>query len=151
MPIDRSEIERLYRDLLDAWNARDAEAFADRFAEDGATYGFDGSELSGLDAIAGELRRVFADHETGRYVAVVRSVRALGEDVALLRGVAGIVPPGRDDVDPELNAAQTLLAERAGGRWRVVQLQNTPAPYHGRPEAVEALTAELRSARVAAA
>jgi uncharacterized protein (TIGR02246 family) len=146
MSTDSSAIERLYRELLAAWNARDADAFASRFTDDGVTYGFDGSELCGRAAIAGELHRVFGDHETGRYVAVVRSTRALREDVMLLRAVAGMVPPGRGDLEPDLNAAQTMLAERTGDGWRVVLLQNTQAQYHGRPEATAELTAELRSA-----
>ena len=147
MTRDLADVETLYRDLIDAWNARAAAAFAARFAEDGVTYGFDGSELDGRAAIAEELGRIFDDHDTGRYVAIVRSVRSLGDDVALLRAVVGMVPPGRDDLEPGLNAAQTLVAERAADRWQVVQLQNTQAQYHGRPEAVEALTAELRAAR----
>jgi uncharacterized protein (TIGR02246 family) len=142
-------VETVYRVLLDAWNARDADAFARCFAEDGVTYGFDGSELAGRAAIAEELGRIFRDHETGRYVAIVRSVRSLGDDVALLRAVVGMVPAGRDDLEPQLNAAQTLLVQRHADGWRVVQLQNTQAQYHGRPEAVEELTAELRAARAA--
>ena len=146
MPRDLADVETLYRNLIDAWNARDAGAFADRFTDDGVTYGFDGSELDGRAAIADELGRIFGDHETGRYVAIVRSVRALGDGVALLRAVVGMVPPGREDLDPDLDAVQTLVAEHAADGWRVVQLQNTQAQYHGRPEAVEDLTAELRSA-----
>ena len=145
MPTERSEIAALHGQLIAAWNAHDADAFARAFTEDGVTYGFDGSELRGRAAIADELGRIFADHETGRYVSIVRAVRPLGDGVALLQAVVGMVPPGRDDIEPELNAAQTLVAERTADGWRAVQLQNTPAQYHGRPEAVEALTAELRA------
>ena len=111
MPAEDPQIASLYHELVEAWNARNAGAFAGAFADDGVTYGFDGSELRGRAAIADELGRIFADHDTGRYVAIVRSVRPLGVDVALLQAVVGMVPPGRDDVEPELNAAQTLLAE----------------------------------------
>jgi hypothetical protein len=45
-----------------------------------------------------------------------------------------------------VNAIQTLVAARRDGRWRVELFQNTPAAFHGRPEASEALTAELRGA-----
>lgn len=145
MPTQRSEIAALYGQLIAAWNARDADAFARAFAEDGVTYGFDGSELRGRAAIADELGRIFADHETGRYVSIVRAVRPLEDDVALLQAVVGMVPPGRDDIEPELNAAQSLVAERTPDGWRAVQLQNTQAQYHGRPEAVVALTSELRA------
>ena len=43
-----------------------------------------------------------------------------------------------------MNTVQTLLAKRHAQGWRIVLLQNTPARYHGRPEAAKALTAELR-------
>jgi hypothetical protein len=43
-----------------------------------------------------------------------------------------------------LNAIQTFVASREAGGWQVQALQNTPAAFHGRPEARELLTAELR-------
>jgi uncharacterized protein (TIGR02246 family) len=136
--------EELYRQLHERWNARDASGFAALFADDGHVIGFDGSEMHGPAEIAGELGRIFADHETAAYVAKVREVRFLGEGIALLRAVVGMVPPGESDLNANVNALQTLLATRSDGVWRITLLQNTPAQYHGRPEASEALTAELR-------
>lgn len=141
---DRAGPEELYRRLHERWNARDADGFAALFEDEGHVIGFDGSEMYGPAQIAAELGRIFADHETAAYVAKVRDVRFLGEDIALLRAVVGMVPPGESDLNPNVNALQTLLATRADGSWRITLLQNTPAQYHGRPEAVEALTAELR-------
>jgi uncharacterized protein (TIGR02246 family) len=114
------------------------------FAEDGAIVGFDGSQIAGRAAIAAELGRIFADHATGAYVGKVRSVRPLGSGAALLRAVAGMVPAGRSDLEPRLNAVQTLVAERREGTWCAVLYQNTPAQLHGRPELVAELTEELR-------
>ena len=136
-------MEELYRRIIDAWNAGDADAFAAAFLDDGEVVGFDGSQLAGRAAIAAELGRIFADHPTGRYVAKVRSVRSLAPDVALLRAVAGMVPAGQSDLKPELNAVQALLAIRRDAEWRAVLFQNTPAQFHGRPDLVEALTAQL--------
>jgi uncharacterized protein (TIGR02246 family) len=73
----------------------------------------------------------------------VRNIRSLGDDVALLRAVVGLVPAGQMTLNPDLNAIQTLLAVRGDNEWRIALLQNTPAQYHGRPEAAEALTTEL--------
>jgi uncharacterized protein (TIGR02246 family) len=137
-------VQELYRALLAAWNEDDAEAFAGAFAEDGEVIGFDGSETHGRTAIASELGRIFADHATGSYVGIVRSVRPLGEDAFLLRAVAGIVPAGADDLKPELNSVQSLVASWHDGRWLIDLYHNTPAQLHGRPEAAAALTAELR-------
>jgi uncharacterized protein (TIGR02246 family) len=137
-------VRALYERLLEGWNADDAEAFAGVFSGDGEVVGFDGSQIAGRASIAAEMARIFADHATGRYVGIVRSVRPLGPDAAVLRSVAGVVPAGQDDVKPELNSVQTLVAERTGGDWRVVVYHNTPAQFHGRPELAESLTEELR-------
>jgi uncharacterized protein (TIGR02246 family) len=74
----------------------------------------------------------------------VRDVRSLSADVALLRAAVGMVPPGGDDINPATNAIQSLVAVRLEGRWQVALYQNTPAAFHGRPEAAVELTDELR-------
>jgi uncharacterized protein (TIGR02246 family) len=138
------ELRALYGQLLAAWNAGSASGMAAVFAEDGESVGFDGSHTAGRAQIAAELERIFRDHPTGRYVGIVRGVRPLAGGGALLRAVSGIVPAGRDGLEPSLNAQQALVAEHDGSAWRVVLFQNTPAQYHGRPEAAEALTRELQ-------
>jgi len=64
--------------------------------------------------------------------------------VVLLRAVAGMVPPGKSDLNPAVNTIHTLVAASEDNRWRVELFQSTPAAFHGRPAAVDALTAELR-------
>jgi uncharacterized protein (TIGR02246 family) len=142
--LDRANPKELFRRLHDRWNARDAQGFAGLFEDEGHSIGFDGSEMHGTAEIASELGRIFADHETAAYVARIRDVRYLTPDIALLRAVVGMVPQGQSDLNPDVNAIQTVLATRTDGAWRVALLQNTPAQYHGRPEAAEALTAELK-------
>lgn len=139
-----SGLRSLYHSVLHAWNVANGEEFARCFAEDGEVVGFDGSQIKGRTAIAEEMNRIFADHAVGSYVGKVRSVRPLGPKAAVLRAVAGVVPAGESDVNPELNSVQTLVAEQAEGEWRVVLYHNTPAQWHGRPELVEKLTDELR-------
>ena len=141
---DEAEVVRLYATLIAGWNDRSSEAFAARFAADGTVVGFDGSEQQGRDAIAAEMDRIFADHETAPYVAKVKSVRLLGSGVAMLRAIVGMIPPGESDLEPARNAHQTVLAVRENGEWRIALFQNTPAQFHGRPDLVEAMTQELR-------
>ncbi|TYK45027.1 SgcJ/EcaC family oxidoreductase [Actinomadura decatromicini] len=143
---DLDAVRDLYRRVLDGWNARDGRAFADPFHDDGEAVGFDGTVHPGRERIAEQLDRIFAGHATARYVAVVRDVRVVGPGAAVLRAVAGMVPPGSADIDPAVNCVQTLTASKLMGRWRVALFQNTPAAYHGRPEEAAALTAELRAA-----
>jgi len=142
--INPASPEDLYRALLERWNLRDAAGFAAVFEEEGHSIGFDGSEMHGPAEIEATLGRIFRDHQTSAYIAKVREARPLTAEIALLRAVVGMVPPGGSDIDPAVNAVQTMLATRPDGVWRISLLQNTPAQYHGRPEAVEALTAELR-------
>jgi hypothetical protein len=58
------EISALYRQLLGAWNKRNAAEFAALFAEDGNVVGFDGSQVDGRAEIEAHLGRIFADHPT---------------------------------------------------------------------------------------
>ena len=137
-------LPRLYAALLDAWNRRDAAAFARLFAPEGTSIGFDGTEMSGASAIERHLGAVFADHRPAAYVAVVREVRLLSPGSALLRAAAGMVPPGETRINPKTNAIQTLLSVEDAGEWRIELFQNTPAAWHGRPDDAAALTAELQ-------
>jgi uncharacterized protein (TIGR02246 family) len=138
----------LYARLIDAWNARDANAFAALFASDGVSIGFDGSQAVG-NGIREHLGTVFGDHPTAAYIAKIREVRAVRADAVLLRAIVGMVPPGGDVVNPDANALQSLVAERRGEGWRIALFQNTPAQYHGRPELVQSHTAEIERVRAA--
>jgi uncharacterized protein (TIGR02246 family) len=147
-PDPQAAARDLYARLLDAWNAHDADAFAALFAAEGVSIGFDGSQATG-DEIREHLAAVFGDHETAAYIARVREVRELGADAVLLRAIVGMVPPGDDAVNPNVNALHSLVAVRSAEEWRIALFQNTPAQYHGRPEAVEEHTAEIEQVRAA--
>ena len=55
-----------------------------------------------------------------------------------------MVPPGQQDLNPAVNAVQTLVAAKHEGKWRIELYQNTPAQFHGRPDLAQRLTDELR-------
>ncbi len=143
-PADDAAVRALCRQLWDSWNSRDSERFAAAFAEDGEVIGFDGSQQAGREAIEALLRQIFADHKPAAYIGAIRSVRLLAPDVAILKAVVGMVPPGAADINPQVNAVQVLVATREAGEWRIASFQNTPAQLHGRPDLVEQLNAELR-------
>jgi uncharacterized protein (TIGR02246 family) len=107
--------------------------------------GCDGSYMNGRAEIESSTRQIFTDHITAAYIGKVRDVRFLAPEVAILRAIVGMVPPGQTDINPAVNAIQVLVATReADGQWRIALFQNTPAQFHGRPEVSEALTQELR-------
>ena len=143
---DESQVRLLYQELLKAWNEKNARKMADLIAENGNLVGFDGSQIDGRRQVESVLGKIFADHPTAAYVSIVRELRLLSPDVALLRAVAGMVPPGQSDINPAVNAVQSLIAAKEQGRWRIALFHNTPAAFHGRPELSEQLTEELRQA-----
>ena len=139
-----AQIRALYAAFLDGWNRRSGAAVAAGFADDGDIIGFDGSHHHGRLAIAADLRQIFGSHQTPAYVALIRSVRQVTPDVAVLMAHAGMIPPGGSDFDPALNAVHTMVAVQESGRWKISLFQTTPAAWHGHEEAREALTHELR-------
>jgi len=144
MESDEQAVRALYAESLDSWNRRDAAAMAALYDEQANVTGFDGSQMNGPAEIESEIGAVFRDHQTAAYVGKVREVRFLAADVALLRAVVGMVPPGGTAINPAANAIQSLVATRQAGQWRITLFQNTPAQFHGRPQLAEALTEELR-------
>ncbi|MDE3838953.1 DUF4440 domain-containing protein [Bacillus methanolicus] len=139
-----TEVRELYQLVIDGWNKRSANAMAEPFAEDGEMIGFDGSQVIGRAEIVSHLQPIFADHPTAPFVAKIKNIHFLSPEVAVLRAIAGMVPPGKSDIDPKVNTHHTLVAVKRDGKWQVVLFQNTPAQFHGRPELVEQMTEELR-------
>jgi uncharacterized protein (TIGR02246 family) len=141
-----SATRELYRQILEAWNKRNAREYALLFAPDGNIVGFDGTQMFGQSEIGAHLSEIFSHHQTASYVSIVREVRSVQVGVTILSAAAGMVPPGKDDIDPEVNAVQTLVAAQSGGVWKIALFQNTPARLDGRPDEAKKLTEELRAA-----
>ena len=144
MPDANTQIEKLYRELLDFWNRQDAKGMTSLFSKDGSIVGFDGSQMNGKMQMESEIGQIFAHHRTASYVGKIREIRLLRKDVALLRAVAGMVQKGEKEIDPAVNTIQSLVAVKDNGMWLISLFQNTPAQFHGRPELSEALTGELQ-------
>lgn len=141
---DDHALRELYQAWLDCWNRRDAGAYAALFTKDATVIGFDGSPMNGRAEVEATLRQIFTDHQTAVYVGKVRATRLLSATVATVWAVAGMVPPGKAEINPAVNAMQTLVAVREDGAgWRIALAQVTPAQFHGRPELAAALTEEL--------
>lgn len=139
-----NEVCALYQQLLEAWNNRNARGMAELFTEEGESIGFDGSQSIGRDEIFSHLKSIFEHHPTAKFVSKVKGVRFLASDIAILRAIAGMVPPGYSDLNPSVNTHHTLVIIKTEGNWRIQLFQNTPAQFHGRPELVEQMTEELR-------
>lgn len=140
-------VRDLFQMWLDAWNRQDAAGMAACLAPNGTVIGFDGSLMTGPAEVETTIAAIFAQHQTGRYYPIVREVREIAPGVALLRADVGMVPAGQEEINPDLNAVQTVVAVNRSGRWLIELLQNTPAALHSRADLRETLTAELRDLR----
>jgi uncharacterized protein (TIGR02246 family) len=144
-PSDNLQISTLYNNLLDCWNHSNARGFADLFTNDGSIVGFDGTKANGRKEIYSHLNEVFTNHKAASYVSIIREIRFLSPHVALLRAVAGMIPPGKNEINPDVNAIQSMVAVKDNAEFRIALFQNTPAAFHQRPELREQLTKELQS------
>jgi len=143
--MNAAEVRGIYERMIAGWNAGDAAAMTRDFADDGQLVGFDGSEVSGREQITSHLARIFADHKVASFVTLVHEIREFAPEVMLLRAHAGMVPPGKSEINRATNAVQSLITVKRGGRWQVALFQNTPAAWHGREDDANALTAELQA------
>lgn len=139
------EVQSVYKQLLDAWNNRNARGMADLFTEDGESIGFDGSQSIGREEIFSHLNPIFEHHQTARFVSKVKDVKFLSSDIVIVRAIAGMVSPQTNDINPNVNTHHTLIVVKKEGYWRIQLYQNTPAQFHGRPELVEQMTEELKA------
>jgi uncharacterized protein (TIGR02246 family) len=138
-------VQKLYGDLIESWNKQNSEKMAECFGTDGNMIGFDGSHVKGRKEIEMHLKEIFIHHKTASYVTIIRNIRFITNDVCILEAVVGMVPAGKNDINPAVNAVQTIVAQKQNNSWLIENFQNTPAAYHGRPELVEKLSNELRS------
>lgn len=93
--MNNAEIEKLHAALLTFWNKQDAKGMALLFSGEGNVVGFDGSQINGPANIETELTKIFEHHKTASYVWKIEEVRFLSPQVALLRAIAGMIPPGK--------------------------------------------------------
>jgi uncharacterized protein (TIGR02246 family) len=136
----------LYQQFLEWWNERNAAMMVALCTNNANLIGFDGSQMNGRAEINSELTDVFSRHKTGFYVWKINEVKMLTSAVAVLRAVAGMVPAGKSDIEPKVNAVQTMVAVKNSGTWSIELFQNTPAAFDDAPELREKLSNELRTA-----
>lgn len=136
-------VEFLYQQMISSWDKRDAAEYSQAFSDDATVVGFDGTIYHGRLQIRSELRQIFESHQTPSYVTKIKEMRLLAPGFALLNAIVGMVPPGQKELNRDLNAIQTILAQKEENKWTLVLLQNTPAQFHGRPELGDKMTEEL--------
>ncbi|SDP35793.1 conserved hypothetical protein [Klenkia soli] len=137
-----ADIRAVYAEYLAGWNAHSAARQAATLADDADVVGFDGTQHHGRLQFAADLRRIFADHAPPPYAGTVRSVRAMGEEAAVLVAIAGM-PAADGTLHPDLLAVHTVVLVKDGRRWKIGVFAATPASGTSPPDAVAALRAEF--------
>jgi uncharacterized protein (TIGR02246 family) len=128
-PVAGRAVRELYGTVLDRWNQREVEAKAQLFAEDSIFIGYGGSTIKGRSEIASDLRRIFEDHQTAVYFGIVRKVKLLRGDVALLWAVAS----------DSISEYARRLPWSSGAGWRAdPRVAGDPEGLAGRPRAKRA-------------
>ncbi|WP_422931352.1 SgcJ/EcaC family oxidoreductase [Singulisphaera sp. PoT] len=144
-PVAETAIRALYQRILDAWNNQDAADLAASFRKNCLLVGFDGSQMVDRAEVESTLATIFAEYPTGLFLSIVRSVRSLTPEVATLHAVVGMMPRGKSELIPNVNAVQVMTAVQTEGVWLAAALQTTPAAFHGCPELAAQLTEELQA------
>ena len=111
--------------LIAAWNRGDAAAFASPFAEDATFISFEGTELSGREAIAAFHEALFRKQLKGtRLEGDVRFVRFLSPDIAMVHARCGVVLAGRERPIASRESMQLFVCTRRSAQWRIDAVMN---------------------------
>jgi uncharacterized protein (TIGR02246 family) len=119
---DESGIRASLERMVTAWDAGDARAFAAEFTEEATYVIYVGLVYQGRREIERGHIPVFEKWQKGtRMSMLVRSIRLLGEDTAVVLTEGGI---GKGRVRRDKVQTYTFVRE-ADGRWRCASFQNT--------------------------
>ncbi|MGW5052289.1 SgcJ/EcaC family oxidoreductase [Actinokineospora sp. NPDC004072] len=125
--MDRTaEIEQVMRELAQAWERQDADAFADLFTADATYVTWVGTLYVGRRDIAESHRTLWAKFLKGTALSGrTHSIRFHGDNTATVVGYGDVhkrTPKAR------LTKVQTYTLVREGdGRWRIAAFHNTKA------------------------
>jgi uncharacterized protein (TIGR02246 family) len=123
---DEASLHALYQKLLDGWNQNSGAAFAAAFDERADLVAPGGFHLKGRERIASFHQMLFDGVlKDTQLVGVVRSVRFLTADVAIVHAIGGPMRTGDPAEMPKRNSVHTLVAVRRDGKWLLDAFQNT--------------------------
>jgi uncharacterized protein (TIGR02246 family) len=124
---DQIAIQQVPGRIVAAWQAKDADAFAATFTEDGSMILPGDVYLSGRQPIRDYMAAAFSGPYRGTQVTGTPfAVKPLAEDVVLVLTQGGVLAEGESEVTPASAIRASWLLRRVDGNWLITAYQNTP-------------------------
>lgn len=114
---DEAAIRATANDFVKAFNAADAKAVGALWAQDAEYTDESGQSLHGRAAIEKDYADLFKEHPGATMTVAIESIRFLGPDTAVEKGVAKVKLPKED---AGTGARYTVVHARRDGRWTMV-------------------------------
>jgi len=121
---DEAAIRATADEFVKAFNAADAKAIGALWAPDAEYTDESGQSLEGRAAIEKDYAEAFKQHPGAMMTIKIESIRFLGPDIALEKGVARVKSPGGL---ADTTARYTVVHNKRDGRW--VMVFGRDAPY----------------------
>lgn len=123
---DTVAVRHLFQQLVDAWAAGDAKAYAALFTADADYYAFDGVNQKGRMEIEAGHKPLFERFLKGsKLTGGLVDLQPLAPDVMLLHAVGSILDAGRATPKAERLSSQTFVAIKEKEGWRFRSFHNT--------------------------
>jgi uncharacterized protein (TIGR02246 family) len=123
---DENAVRAMIADIEAGWNQGSGSSFAAPFAEDADYVIVDGRQVQGRDIIAHGHQQIFDTIYRGSVnQGNVRDVRFLRPDIAVAH-VEWNLRLGGGDSARQSRAINTIVMEKAGGKWQIVAFHNSP-------------------------
>ena len=122
---DEKAIQVVITSLTEAWTAGDAQAWARAFTEDADFTVWNGLYQKGREAIERGHAQIFSTfYKDTKLRYIVRSIRFLRDDVAIVHVDASLVKKS-EDFPASPQAVPVLVMVKDKGQWRVAVFHNT--------------------------
>lgn len=109
-----------------AWDANDADAFADMFVENGSMLVGDRQLMDREEIRAYMAEALGGPYQGSKLNEEPKEIRLLTDQVALVVTDGGIVPKGADSVALADQVRGTWIIRKIDGDWRIVSRQTSP-------------------------
>jgi uncharacterized protein (TIGR02246 family) len=121
---DEKAIRATAEDFVKAFNAADAKAIGALWATDAEYTDESGQSFHGRRAIEKEYADLFQEHRGATITVTIESIRLLGPDIAVEKGLAKVKSAAGD---PATGARYTVVHARRDGKW--IMVVGRDAPY----------------------